>query len=329
MAVKREPLNHAGVLNLTAKYLARRPDALLSDCPESWRFPIVESYRAGHDAGADYRVNRVTFVWRAASADDGKAVAVIGGFDNLWDTTPLEPVMFDGAPTSYRAVTVLVPKGQIHTYKFMMDGQSVLDPINPRRTVLDNGVEWSHFFTDECVSPVSFESWELAILIRLTNEILPFTSPDSSRFMDLYYFTAEQQARETAFHQAFRLEQPIGAVNFIDKLVAREERHRLIDYKICLRLIDGVLRARFPGLTPAEVSKDAYQTLYKQMASDAVDGWDNTYCGAFSHPRHGGNVGAAGWAWLEDNFRGPNDANCFDWRRSIEQPLGASTDYSA
>ena len=53
--------------------------------------------------------------------------------------------------------------------------------------------------------PVSFEAWELVILTRLTNEILPFTSVDAQRFMDLYYFTADRGARETQFHQAFRL----------------------------------------------------------------------------------------------------------------------------
>src|SRR5205807_4145267 len=92
--------------------------------------------------------------------------------------------------------------------------------------------------------------------------------------MDLYYFTADRQARESIFHQAFRLEQPIGAVNFIDKLVAGAERHRLIDYKLCLTQIDAILRRRFPTLTPAEVSKAAYQALYQEMASDNVDGWD-------------------------------------------------------
>jgi hypothetical protein len=336
--MQREPLDHIGALNLAAKYLARRPDAPLSDYAEPWRIPTV-------DADRSFRLNRVTFVWRAESGDDNRTVSVVGSFDNLWDSTPLEPVLFDAHRTLYRAAVVLVSQGQVHTYKFLVDGQPVLDPINPQRTVLDNGIEWSRFFTQGCATPVSFETWELAILTRLTNEILPFTSPDAQRFMDLYYFTADRQVRESAFHQAFRLEQPIGAVNYIDKLVAGAERHRLIDYKICLRLIDGVLRSRFPTLSPAEVSKDAYQALYHQMAADTVDGWDtaqygspnyflqllrrHTYTGAFSHPKYGGNAGAAGWAWLEDRFRGPSDASCFDWRRSIEPPLGASADYVA
>src|SRR5262245_40018600 len=48
-------------------------------------------------------------------------------------------------------------------------------PINPQRVVLDNGVEWS-----QCSLPVSFEAWELAILARLTNEVLPATMPNAS-----------------------------------------------------------------------------------------------------------------------------------------------------
>lgn len=339
--MKREPLDHTGVLNVAGKYLARRFDATPSDYAESWRVPIVDAHRSADGA----RLNRVTFVWRAAPADETHDVAVTGSFDNLWDMTPLEAVLFDGQPTLYRAVTVLVPEGQIHRYRFVLNGQPTLDPINPQRVVLDNGMEWSRFFTAQCTLPVCFESWELAILARLTNEVLPFTSDDAKRFMDLYYFTADRQARSTTLHQAFRLEQPIGAVNFIDKLVAREERHRLIDYKICLRLIDGLLRRRFPGEEPAVASKDAYQTLYTEMAANQVDGWDtgqygspnfflqilrrHTYSGAFSHPKYGGNAASAGWAWLENRFHGPNGESCFDWRRAIEPPLGTSADYVA
>ena len=338
--VKREPLDHTGVLNLAAKYLTRRADAAIGEYAEPWRFPIIEANRADGDRG----LNQVTFVWRT-TADDARAVAVVGTFENLWDTTPLEPVLFDAAATGYRAATVLVPKAQVHHYRFLVDGQPALDPINPQRGVLDNGIEWSRFFTEHCAIPVSFERREFAILARLTNEILPFTSDDAQRFMDLYYFTADRQARETAFHQSYRLEQPIGAVNYIDKLVAREERHRLIDYKICLRLIDTVLRGRFPGQAPDAISKDAYQSLYQQMAADHVDGWDtaqygspnfflqllrrHTYSGAFSHPKYGGNAGAAGWAWLEHRFRGPGDTSAFNWQRAIEPPVGAATDYVA
>lgn len=338
------PLDHDRILNFAGKYLARRPDAPVAEYAEPWRFPLIDSSWGGNE-NQGYTSNTVTFVWVADASADTTPISVVGTFDNLWDATPLHSVMFDGEPTRYRAATVLVPKGQMHTYKFLRAGVGLLDPINPQRAVLDNGSEWSRFFTEQCVAPLSFERWELAILVRLTNEILPFDSPDAQDFMDLFYFNADKQARNTVYSQAYRLEQPIGAVNFIDNLVAREERHHLIDYKVCLRLIDGLLRRSFPGLTPDEVSKDGYQDLYNQMAGGTVDGWDttqyqspnyflqllrrHTYTGAFSHPKYGGNIAGAGWAYLEHNYRGPKDESCFNWERSIERPWGASADYFA
>ena len=213
--------------------------------------------------------------------------------------------------------------------------------------MLDNGIEWSRFFTEQCAIPVSFESWELAILARLTNEILPFTGDDAQRFMDLYYFTADKRARETAFHQAFRLEQPIGAVNFIDKLVAREERHRLVDYKICLRLIDDVLRGRFPGMRTGRcqqgrvsgpVSADGGQARWMAGTRAGTSSPNfflqllrrHTYTGAFSHPKYGGNAGAAGWAWLEHRFRGPEGRRAASTGSvRSNRRIGASADYVA
>lgn len=340
--MERQPLDHVSILNFAAKYLARRPNAPIAEYAEPWRFPLIDSDWAGKD-NPGYGFNRVTFVWLADTPVDLTPVSVVGTFDNLWNSTLLDPVMFEGEATRYRAATVAVPKGQVHTYKFLRAGVAVLDPMNPQWVTLDDGTEWSRFFTEQCLTPLSFERWELAILVRLTNEILPFNSPDAQDFMNLFYFNADKQARNSIFSQAYRLEQPIGAANFIDNLVARDERHHLIDYKICLRLIDGLLRRRFPGLTPAQVSKDAYQDLYNQMASGTVDGWDleqyqnpnyflqllrrHTYTGAFSHPKYGGNIAGAGWAYLEQNYRGPHGESCFDWGRAIEQPLGLSTDY--
>ena len=67
------------------------------------------------------------------------------------------------------------------------------------------GIEWSPFFTDNCATPISFERWELAILMRLTNEILPFNSPDARDFLDLFYFNADREARGSVYGQAYRL----------------------------------------------------------------------------------------------------------------------------
>jgi hypothetical protein len=45
------------------------------------------------------------------------------------------------------------------------------------------------------------------------------------------------------------------------------------------------------------------------------------------HPRHGGNSGTAGWAYLETRFRDKDDKTLFDWRQAMEAPLGRNTDY--
>jgi len=141
----------------------------------------------------------------------------------------------------------------------------------------------------------------------------------------------------------------VGEVNFIDNQLAREERHRLIDYKICLDIIDRVLRQRNPYIEPPAMTSETFEDLYNQMANDDVPGWDknrygsprfflyllrrHTICGAFSHPKYGGNTGGAGWAFLAERYAqppaAPNQAaqTLFDWRRAIEQPLGTSADY--
>ena len=132
----------------------------------------------------------------------------------------------------------------------------------------------------------------------------------------------ERQSKDTQYARAYRLDQPIGVVNFIDKILAREESHRLSDYKICLELIDRVLRQRDPYEEPAQMPVSMYEDLYNQMAQDSgVQGWDysrygspryflqllrrHTYTGAFSHPKYGGNAGAAGWAYLAHNLTDP------------------------
>ncbi|RFU49371.1 gluconate 2-dehydrogenase subunit 3 family protein [Paraburkholderia sp. DHOC27] len=341
--MQADPLDHTHVLNFTAKYLSRGSTS--SGFSEAWRFPIIESTRLTDVTAAQHALNQVTFVWRAADRDDERHVTVVGNFDNLWDSTLLEPVMFDKRRTFYRAATVRVPSGRSYLYKFMVDGQPVLDPINPQRVLLDTGAQWSRFFTNYCAVPVSLEGWEISILARLTNEILPFTEGAAQKFMDNYYYNADNATRQSAY----RLEQPVGAVNFIDNILAREEHHRLVDYKICLAQIDAVLRKRYPSLAPSQVGSDGYQQLYAQMSAGIVPDWDtsayqnprfflqllrrHTFCGAFSHPKYGGNVGGAGWAYLEDTFRdqakpdGTRGENCFHWREAIERPLGDNLEY--
>jgi hypothetical protein len=138
-------------------------------------------------------------------------------------------------------------------------------------------------------------------------------------------------------------------VNFVDNILAREERDHLLDYKICLRIIDRVLRRRNPFTEPSRMSRNIYFELYQDMASNTVAEWDyvvysnpqyflyllrrHVVTGAFCHPKYGGNAGAAGWAYLEDRYRLPAvaptqlGATLFDWSRALEKPLGRNADY--
>ena len=348
MAVQVLAKDDNAILNYCAKYLARDvtearhnfgrwSDAdVRSHVAESWRFPLVDGYSDGVDFEAGYALNEVTFVYPDAQA---QSVAVIGTFANLYEPIPLTRV----ADTPFFAVTVVVPKGEVHYYKLLVDGRPTLDPINPQQAPLDNGVVWSRFFTQLASEPISLERWELAILKRFTAHILPFETADARNFLSRFYDGLDKVAKSTQYAHAYRLDQSVGVVNFIDKLLAREENHRLIDYRICLRLIDRLLRMRNPYIDPAFMPKEMYVELYEQMADGNVPGWSygeygsprfflqllrrHTFTGAFSHPKYGGNAGAAAWAYLEEKYRDDQGRTLFDWRRVIEKPLGTSPDY--
>jgi hypothetical protein len=347
------------VLNYCTKSLARdntdlrhnygqySPGDTRASIAEAWRFPVIDSYYDGSNYENSYAFNTVTFVF--VNADDAVGeVAVIGTFSDLVTPIPMPRV----ADSVYRAVCVAVPKGQIHRYRFVVDGKTTLDPVNPQRVVTPDGTEWSRFFTQYCTEIISFERWELVVLLRLTDRILPFRTIEDQRFLDIYFNNADRQTKDTQYARAYRLDQPIGVVNFIDKIVAREECHRLVDYKICLELIDRVLRQRDSYEEPAQMPVSMYDDLYNEMAEDRVPGWDysrynsprsflqllrrHTYTGAFSHPKYGGNAGAAGWAYLAHNLRNPlsgtlasaeSQMTAFDWSRALEKPLGRSQEY--
>lgn len=339
------------VLNFCAKYLARTdasprhnfgqfsPDDVRARVCEAWRFPIIDSYSDGVDPVASYAFNEVTFVYGLPWRPSPGSVGVVGTFASLHEPVPLRRI--DGTPFFTR--TLKVPKGEVHSYRFIADGVSMPDPINPQRVTLDNGREWSRFFTQLCSIPISFERWELALLDRLTTHILPFRTEAGETFLRQFYFGADRQAKETQYAHAYRLDQPVGVVNYIDKVVAREESHYLVDYKLCLAEVDRVLRARNPFTEPWKISRELFVELYDQMWSGGVPGWNygnygnprhflqllrrHAFTGAFSHPKYGGNAGAAGWAYLEERFRAPDGTTAFDWRRVTEQPLGRDPIY--
>lgn len=354
MPVTRVQRDDVYVLNHCTRYLARDStdprhdfgqyepgDARAVVC-EAWRFPIIDSHYDGVSVEDSYRYNDVTFVY-AAREEPAEPVAVVGTFGDLYDPVPLEPVLFIGEPTGYHAVTVRVLKGQVHRYRFSVDGRWIPDPVNPQQERADNGEVWSRFFTDSCHVPLVLRRREQALLRRLVVHLLPFRLPENRRFVEDVYNTLDRASREQQFPLAYRLDEEVGAVNYIDKLLARSEQHHADDYRICLRIIDGLLRSRFGGLDPLMLAPDVYVDLYAEMATNDVEGWDrerytdpaffilllrrHAMTGAFAHPKSGGNSGAAGWMYLESQYRDEQGQTLFDWRRAIESPLGHSTDY--
>jgi hypothetical protein len=319
------------VLNHCTRFLARDRGAVA----EAFHFPVVDTHWNGRSAEESYGFNDVTFLYDGRAQPAGE-VRVVGSFGELYAPVPLRSVDFLDDPTGLWAATVRVPKGQVHTYKFVVDGAVVLDPVNPQRMRLDNGEEWSRFFTHGCAVPISFEPWEARLLERIVAHILPFQIEENRRFVADQYNKLDRQARDAQFPLAYRMDESVGVVNFLDKRLAREEAHNLDDYRTCLRLIDGILRRRHPGRDPGELGRQVYLDLYQELGSNAVAGWSkekygdpayfllllrrHTMTGAFAHPKHGGNAGAIGWAYLRERFP-------FEWQLAVEAPLGDNRDY--
>lgn len=340
------------VLNRCAKYLGRwvqdyrhtystdgtqRP---ADNIAEAWRFPIVDTYAGGAasvtspDDFADY--NDVTFVFAGKDSQTPGSVSVLCTLTGFQSEIPLKQVSSLDSPSRYWSVTFVVPKGQQHLYCFLVDGIRQNDPINPVVTKQDNGVLWSQFYTEDFAEPLVLERWEIELLSRLTSTIAPFHTGEAQNFLQRFYYNLDLATKLNQFSDVYRLDNSVGEVNYIDNILAREERHRLIDYKICLSLIDAVLRQRNPYTEPAKMSSETYDALYDQMAANNVPGWDtqkygspqyflyllrrHVAIGCFSHPKYGGNTNGAGWAYLGEKYP-------FDWRRAIEKPLGNNNDY--
>jgi hypothetical protein len=342
------------VLNFCTRFLARDdeggrhdfgqflPGDPRVDVCEAWRFPLVDSYFDGASVDLSYRYNRVTFV-HDGRLDRPAAVEVVGTFGDLFDPIPLERVQFRGEDTGFWAVSVRVPKGRADRYLLSVDGRWDVDPINPQVVISENGRPWSRFFTEGCQLPLELSSRERELLGRLVAHLLPFRLPENSRFIKEVYNGLDRSAREQQFPLAYRLDEEVGVVNYIDKVLARSEQHHADDYHTCLAIIDALLRRRYGGLDPLVVPTDAFAELYDQMATNVVDGWDtgryadpryfllllrrHALTGAFTHPRTGGNSGAAGWVYLESRYRDAAGDTLFDWRRALEAPLGRNTDY--
>jgi len=326
------PLDHTHILNHCAKHLARDQGPI----SEPWRFPLIDQHLANVQA------NRVTFVLQQAT-DDAHQSNLIGTFAPLYQAIPLQRVQQNQRPMPYVAVSLLVPHGQVHQYVFQREESLFPDEINPQQQIRDSGQIWSRLFTDFCHTPLCFEIWERKLLQRLCKHILPFNDPAAERFLRQHYYQLQsQKKRYDQSQEVHQLDHSVGESNYIDKVLAREESHHLIDYKICLGIIEQLMRQRNPYEEPHEISRQLYMDLFNEMANNQVVGWplekyDNpayflrllrrhTVTGAFSHPKYGGNIGAAGWAYLQERFNNEN-GSLFDWRKAMEAPLGTSEEY--
>lgn len=347
------PVDEEFVLNHCTRHLARGPRLFTEDIPsdalslsviaENWRFPLVAPALSANGVTGD--VNEVTFVWFAPGATS-ENISVSGSFAPFYQRFPLTPVLFEGQNIGIYACTLQAPVGQSYYYRFRRDGIDFPDPVNPQRKTGDNGKEWSVFFTDYFNSSEEFEEWEVNILNRLAGQILPFRSGEAQNFIDRFYLSLAKPDKLAM--PIYRLDESVGEVNYITNILVREERHHLQDYKICIHLIDQLLRSRNPFVDSWQVSEELIIDLYNEMATGNVSGWDyNRYndpkyflgvfrrhviTGAFSHPRHGGNIGGAGWSYLEERYALKNEqaqvsGTLFNWQLAMEQPLGKNADY--
>lgn len=117
-----------------------------------------------------------------------------------------------------------MPKGQVHTYKLRVDGAWVIDPINPQVVTLENGREWSRFFSEGCQVPLTLSRRERELLGRIVSHLLPFRSNENARFIRGLYQSLDRASRERQFPLAYRLGEEVGVVNYIDTDIAGEVR---------------------------------------------------------------------------------------------------------
>lgn len=331
------------IFNYSTKYLVR-DEASGCAVNEGWRFPLIATIL--HDSEPVGHFNEVSFVYRATPEQPVDSVQVAGSFIPLYTTLPLQEISWEGEGTGMYYLTVSLPVGKGYYYRFLVNGQPVLDPVNPQRHTQPNGSEWSFFFTDFYNYSNEFEEWELNLLYRLVEQILPFRTEEAQNFINRFYDNQPRVQKDQM--PIYRLDQSVGEVNYISNILAREERHHLVDYKICLQLMDTLLRQRNPVVNSWEVPAEMINDLYNEMAAGHVPGWDYSryqnphyfltilrrHCivGSFCHPRHGGNIGCAGWNYLKEKYcikddTGQVSGTYFNWPLALEKPFGSNPDY--
>jgi hypothetical protein len=336
------------IFNYCTKYLIReRSNSTEDNKPtEGWRFPLVMTLLHGDFLAG--RFNEVTFIYHNRNNENIESVSIIGNFLPLYQSLPLQQVVYDGEKTNIYYLTLILPVGKGFHYRFLINGKVQLDPINPQRVTLPNGKDWSFFFTDYFNYSADFEEWEINLLYRLVEQIVPFRTEEAQNFINRFYQNLSRQEKDSI--PIYKLDQSVGEVNYITNILAREERHHLIDYKICIRVIDQLLRKRNPYVDSWLVSEEMINDLYNEMANEnnRIQDWDygqynnptyflkllRRHCitGAFCHPRHGGNIGGAGWNYLKEKYcvkdaTGKVIESYFNWDLAMEMPLGKNPDY--
>ena len=326
MFVEEIPLDHQYILNMSSIILGQKNTTL----------PIIDSYPKDSK-----NFNQVTFIYLNKDSDHGE-IKLTGDFDSLFKKHQLHPVFFNSTPTRFSAITLKLPVKRLFRYQFFVNNIFVTDPLNALFKNLDNKVTWSIFFTDNYKTAIIFEQWEIEILKRLVSYILPFKTDEFKQFVN----THSKQFNNKTMSLVSQINYDIGTVNFIDKLIARNERHHIDDYKICIKEIKRVLLSLNPFQEPCDMDEYFYEKIYQIMDSNDFNFWDKTLyqkpsyflktlrrhiiTAAVSHPKYGGNTDALGWKFLDSLLQDSDDTNAgFDWRRSLEPSLGTNNDYIA
>ena len=343
------------VLDLCVPYLARDPQAgrhnyfdrlgrpALGRFADGWRFPCMEL-----DLSGPKPRNLVTFVYRSESlAAIPAKVSVVGNFEGGYRTIPLQRV----GETIYFAVTLPFPFGACYRYLYNVDGVLQMDPVNPQEEKDLDGRVWSRFFCWYCKKRLALNDTQWALLRRFTQHILPFRTEAANEFLANMGGAEDQPPPRTLD----ALDEQVGVVNGIDKILACQERHLLLDYQICLEQVEMVLRRRNRYEEPAMGNDVSFagkrdsdgnivvKGLYREMAENSVPEWNHsryespayflqmvrrhTIIAAFGHPRYGGNVELGAWRFLEEHFKDDAGDTCFDYRAFAEKYLGGRGDY--
>jgi len=327
MFVEEAPLDPQYFLNLSGKITGR----------SNISFPVIETTKSKNHQNT---FNHVNFVYFADSKDKIN-IYLIGDFDYLYKKRKLHQIFLNDSPTRFWAITLKLPIGNLFYYKFLVNNKLVTDPLNTLSKTLDNNIEWSVCFTHYYKNAIVFEKWEWVILQRLVSYLLPFKTDEFDTFVNKHQGQFNNMTRSLVS----QLNYDIGCVNFIDKLIAKDERHHIIDYKLCLKEIKRILLLLNQFQEPGEMDEYFYQRVYEIMINTDFSLWDKSryeepdyfikvlrrhiITAAFSHPKYGGNTLALGWQFLNALLKENNEDNAgYDWRQAIEKPLGTNTEYA-